>query len=155
MIKSNNNLTNHERYQHLLKVFDQLPIYFTYSLVLPALVFELCGLSVLFLRRRSNFDNSIMIYLLKWQYSIGVFHILNMAFADPLFTVSLFKYVVFENVSDSMCKFENYTEKLIYCLAPWIQVVKQLDIKEGQRIYNQKRPNSNFFLKKLLMLFTF
>lgn len=137
MDNSNNN-TNSSSSRSLSNILDQLPVYYSYTVVSFGIVSELCALCALFLRRRSLYDNTTMIYLFKWQYAIGAVFALNMLFNDPTFTQKLFGYAIFttdqqqHNSSSSfsrvnvvICQLDRYLEKFIYCLAPWFQVVSK------------------------------
>lgn len=108
---------------YLFQVQSDLNKYFSYSILWIALVSELFALCALFLRRRLDVENTTIIYLFKWQYSLGFLYVVNAIANTQDFTYPLYNYFPGYNFPSVGCKLRNFLEKFIYCLSPWMQVV--------------------------------
>ena len=105
----------------LIDIQLKMPIYFSYTVPWIGLVSSSFALIVLFLSKRS--ENSLIIYIFKWQYAIGVIYALNLVFLDNTYSQKLFNYSLNINVPVFLCQIEFVVINTIYCLSPWMQVV--------------------------------
>lgn len=107
----------------------QIEFYYSYTILWIALVSDLFALCALFLRSRHSRSRApsahrtTLIFLLKWQYIIGLLYTLNAILNDTSFSYNLFGYQVKRMNSNLGCKLQNFFEKFFYSLSPWIQVV--------------------------------
>lgn len=106
---------------YLLSISQQMPIYFSYFMPWIGLACSIIALIVLFFFKPT--EDTIIIFIFKWQYSIVVLYSLNMIFLDPIFSVPLFGYNPGMNVSDALCAIQYVLMRFIYCLSPWMQAV--------------------------------
>lgn len=97
-----------------------MPLYVSYFAPWIGIGSASCALAALYIRRRDEDD--ILKFLLKWQYTIILIFSLNMAFWDTQFT-RLMSYNSFINVTDGFCRIQYVVVRVIYCSAPWMQVV--------------------------------
>lgn len=113
----------------LMRVNQLLPEYFSYSLPWTCLLTSLFALLALFgskkPTRSPRRDNSLqlLVYLYKWQYVVILIYSINMITNDSQFTLKLFGYTSKKISLNAICKICLVFERLIYCLAPWFQVV--------------------------------
>lgn len=133
----------------LITIEKQFSVFYSYTLPWIGLVSELFALSVLFLptpvcscccccnkNNNNNYNNrnaarnsrrehkkSIMLYIFKWQYSMGTIYILNIIFINTQFTTVLFGYDLTVWVPDVVCKLQNFFDRFFYCVSAWMQVV--------------------------------
>lgn len=108
--------------KYLYNLIIKLPIYFTYFMPWIGLSCAIFACGALFLRKRT--EDSIIIFLFKWQYTICVLYVLNMIFIDTQFSIIILNYLSTYNVADIVCKVQLIGMRFIYCLSPWMQVVK-------------------------------
>lgn len=106
---------------YLLSISQQMPIYFSYFMPWIGLACGIIALIVLFFFKPT--EDTIIIFIFKWQYSIVVLYSLNMIFIDSIFSVPLFGYNPGMNVSDALCAIQYVLMRFIYCLSPWMQAV--------------------------------
>ena len=108
----------------LSTVNTQMPIIFSYFVPWIGLAICIFATVVLLLRKRTEDNQSLLIYIFQWQYAISVVFWLNMIFFDYNFAKNLFGYNWRSNMPDIICKLVPMICKFLYCSSPWIQVVK-------------------------------
>ena len=115
--------TDYDLVTSLSTVNTQMPIIFSYFVPWIGLVISIFATVVLLLRKRTEDNQSLLIYIFQWQYAVGIVFWLNMIFLDYNFAKNLFGYNWRTYVPDIACKLVPMICKFLYCSSPWIQVV--------------------------------
>lgn len=120
----------------LSNVNTKMPIIFSYFVPWIGLAISIFATVVLLLRKRTEDNQSLLIYIFQWQYAIGIVFWLNMIFLDFNFTKNLFGYNLRSYVPDIACKLVPMICKFLYCSSPWIQVVTVITLNPIGQIYS-------------------
>lgn len=115
--------TQQERSYLLLlsQITNLIPVYYSYCIPWITIGCDIFSLGVLFFRKRK--DKNINIMILKCQYIMNLIYALNMILNDNVFSLTLFNYILTQNVSDFVCKLHFVLMRYFYCMAPCMQMV--------------------------------